>query len=261
MIDIIKDAISLVRYKTSNLFYNNSDETVLVYHSIGKIDRRSDPYKISLDPLLFGKQIEFLTHFKERNLTLTFDDGFKNFFENAFSFVLRYNIRTVLFVTTDFIDGKMSFNAFFENNIDIQPLNWQQIREISDNGIEIGSHTLSHPNLTNLDRRAAEKEISDSKKKIEDMIGKKVRYFAYPFGSRQAFSDPVKQIVRDSGYERAYTNIMGFNDADTDPYELRRIRIYSYDNMLRFKMKIKGAYNWVDSVNVPGFKKCLKIKT
>lgn len=86
-------------------------------------------------------------------------------------------------------------------------------------------------------------------KKIEDMIGKEVKYFAYPYGSKKSFNNKIKEIVKNSGYKKAYTNIMGFNDANSDLYELRRIRIYSNDNMFRFKLKIDGAYNWVDFFN------------
>ena len=62
------------------------------------------------------------------------------------------------------------------------------------------------------------------------------------------FNERIKQIVKNSGYEKAYTNIMGFNSRRSDLYELRRIRIYSTDNMFRFKIKINGAYNWVDKI-------------
>lgn len=260
MIDIIKDAVSLARYPLCGLFGNNG-QTALVYHSIGDSGSHDSPYKMNIQSSHFEKQMELISRLDKPGAIATFDDGFGNFFDNAFPVILRYNIKTIVFITTDFIDGKMSFDAFFGNNVKVRPLSWRQVKEISDSGIEVGSHTLSHPDLTKLDGDAASKEISESKKKIEDMIGKKVESFAYPFGSKQSFNDRIKQIVKDSGYERAYTNIMGSNGAGKDPYELRRIRVYTGDNMFRFKMKIKGAYNWIDSINTFGFKRCLKIKT
>jgi peptidoglycan/xylan/chitin deacetylase (PgdA/CDA1 family) len=254
MIDIIKDAISLACYPASALF-GNKGETVLVYHSIERTGSPDTPHKINLRAPLFEEQIKSVSRSGKRDMIVTFDDGFGNFFDNAFPVILRYNIKTILFITTDFIDGKMSFDAFFGGSAGVKPLSWRQIKEISGSGVEIGSHTLSHPDLTKLSRDAAYREISESKKKIEDATGRKVRYFAYPFGSARAFNGRIKQLVKESGYERAYTNIMGFNGAGSDPYELRRIRVYSNDNMFRFKMKVKGAYNWVDSVNILGVKR------
>ena len=247
MLGLFKDIISLGYYTVSPLFNNNyTDELVLLYHSVGYISRQDDQYKLNVAPLLFERHIEFLTHLKKQNIIVTFDDGFENIFDIVFPIISRYKIKVMLFVTVGFIDGFISFSDLFNNGITMKPLNWRQIKEFSDSGIEIGSHTLTHPNLLRIDKKKAYTEIKDSKKRIEDVIGKEVKYFAYPYGSKKSFNNSIKEIVKESGYEKAYTNIMGFNTKDTDLYELKRIRIYSNDNMLRFRFKINGAYNWVD---------------
>lgn len=245
MKNLLKDVISFASYLFLRSF-NDYDELVLVYHSVGNIGQKDDPYKLNLQPKLFKKQLEFISFSKIRNILITFDDGFANIFEHAFPLILKYNIKSMVFVATGFIDNKISFNSYFRSKININPLEWGQIREMAASGVEIGSHTLTHPNLLNLPYHKATEEINNSKKRIEDIICKKVKYFAYPYGSKTTFNNQIKQIVNDCGYERAYTNIMGFNKANTDPYELRRIRIYSDDNIFRFKMKINGAYNWVE---------------
>lgn len=232
-----------------------SKESVLLYHSISGMNSKQDSFKLNISTELFKKQMAYLAGLRQkREFLVTFDDGFENFFTNAYPVLLRYNIKSIVFITVDFIDKKISLSDFCPTDIEIKPLSWEQIKEISNNGIEIGSHSLSHPNLLVVDSKTAKSEIAGSKKITEEMISKKVKYFAYPHGSKQSYNTTIKKIVKESGYEKAYTNILGFNTKDTDPYDLRRIRIYSNDNMFRFKMKIRGAYNWVDFFNL--LKKC-----
>jgi len=247
MLNIAKDAISLIYYTASNI-YDRNNEVVLVYHSIDNVDDDNDHYKMNLKPDLFAKQIEFLRSVKKRGLLLTFDDGFENFFYNAFPLILKYNIKSIVFVTTDFINKRLTFDHLTGAKGKLSPLSWNQLREIANKGIDIGSHTLTHPDLSKLNNEIIHREIFESKKIIEDNIGKEVKYFAYPYGAKNTFNERIKQIVKNSGYEKAYTNIMGFNSRSSDLYELRRIRIYSTDNMFRFKIKINGAYNWVDKI-------------
>lgn len=247
MIGILKDAVSLTYYTGLRLFNNNHHrELALVYHSLGNLSRINDPYKMNVSVSLFQQQVDFLVCSNQQNITLTFDDGFANFFAVALPLILKYNIKSILFVAVGFIDGKITYDNFFAKQVKIQPLTWEQIKKIASFGIEIGSHTLTHPNLAKLDCKTVGLEIRDSKKRIEDIIGKKVRYFAYPYGAKNSFNKQIKLIVRECGYEKAYTNIMGFNHPDTDRFELKRMRIYSDDNLFRFRLKINGAYNWVD---------------
>lgn len=255
MIGFLKDTLSLWHYASSRLINPiDNNELVLVYHSVGSIDRQNDPYKTNVTPGLFKKQIEFLSSLKKKEIILTFDDGFENIYDVVFSLVLKYNMKTILFVTVGFIEGAISFDSFFKRRVDIKPLSWRQLKEMASCGLEIGSHTLTHPNLVELDNKEAYAEIADSKKKLEDKIGKEVKSFAYPYGAKNTFDNRIKEIVRDAGYKKAYTNIMGFNTENCDFYELKRMRIYSDDNIFRFKLKTGGAYNWVDAFAKFSFK-------
>lgn len=250
MNNLLKDIISLSHHAFIRPFNNTQDkETVLLYHSLANNVFKNNHYKLSLKPCLFEKQAEFISVFKKKNVIFTFDDGFDNFKEKAFPVIMKHNIKTIIFVTVGFIEGSVNSEVFSVKGFDVKPLSWAQIREISDSGIEIGSHTISHPNLLNIGKKAANAEIVDSKKMIEDKIGKEVKYFAYPYGGKNAFNNHIKDMVKKSGYKKAYTNIMGFNTKNNDSFELRRIRIYDSDNMFRFKIKINGAYNWIDGLN------------
>lgn len=231
-------------YLPFKLFSDSAcQELALLYHSVEDNNCQHYYKKLNVRPVLFEKQAALLSRLERKDLILTFDDGFSNFFDKALPVILKYRFKAILFVTVGFIEGEI---GFFDEKVKIKPLSWEQVKELSDSGIEIGSHAWTHRNLLRLNIQEAHREIAESKKKIEDVIGKKVRCLSYPYGGRNAFDNNIKKIARECGYERAYTNIMGFNNKESDCYELHRIRIYGGDNLFRFRLKVDGAYNWID---------------
>jgi peptidoglycan/xylan/chitin deacetylase (PgdA/CDA1 family) len=106
-----------------------------------------------------------------------------------------------------------------------QMLSWEQVKEMSDNGITFGAHTLNHPVLTKIPLEDARKEIADSKRVLEEKIQKPVKYFAYPYGNETDFNEDIKNIVRDSGYTCALTFMGGYNDQNSDIFALGRMAL------------------------------------
>jgi peptidoglycan/xylan/chitin deacetylase (PgdA/CDA1 family) len=101
-------------------------------------------------------------------------------------------------------------------------LHWGEVLAMSEGNISFGSHTISHPILSNISECRLREEIVESKKVIESKIKGPVTGFAYPVGRKQDFNDQVKAIVREAGYQCAVTTIFGVNEADQDLFELRR---------------------------------------
>lgn len=101
-------------------------------------------------------------------------------------------------------------------------LTWDQIRHMRGRGISFGSHTVTHPVLSQLSEDRAEEEIYRSKQELEARLGEPVSLFAYPFGKRGDINQNVKHLVRRAGYSCALTTIFGPNLANEDRYELRR---------------------------------------
>ena len=115
--------------------------------------------------------------------------------------------------------------------------NWDEIKGLDTNVLEIGSHTRSHPNCTNLtNNKELEDEIHHSKKDIEDVIGRKVEHFCYPAGS---FNQEVIDMVIQGGYKSAVTIERGFVDIHSDLYQLKRMD--PHENHLIFKSRISGT--------------------
>lgn len=122
-------------------------------------------------------------------------------------------------------------------------LNWDQVRELSQNGIEIGAHTASHPILTALSYERAEQEIVSSKRRIEAEIGKPVISFAYPNGGRSDFSAEIMAILRKQGIEVAFTLMPGpthFSTVKKNPLGIRRVFVGYNDTLPRFAAKLVG---------------------
>lgn len=127
--------------------------------------------------------------------------------------------------------------AFFQKLV----MNWDQVREMSTNGIEFGAHTITHPILTRIPEQQIREEIQGSKKKIESEIGKPITSFAYPNGMRTDINDIVIKITKNSGFTTAFTLFNGptsLSEVKKSPYTIRRSFIAHYHTHPQFSMLI-----------------------
>jgi peptidoglycan/xylan/chitin deacetylase (PgdA/CDA1 family) len=103
---------------------------------------------------------------------------------------------------------------------DFAPVTWEQLREMAAGGVEAGSHTVTHPILTNVEPLRLECEMRDSKSRLENMLGREAPLFCYPNGALNA---RVRRAVADAGYKCAVSTSHGLNNQDCDILALRRI--------------------------------------
>jgi peptidoglycan/xylan/chitin deacetylase (PgdA/CDA1 family) len=99
-------------------------------------------------------------------------------------------------------------------------ITWDEAREMDSNGVEIGSHSVTHPVLTNIPLRRLRRELNESRERLESELARKVDLFCYPNGN---FNGDVRREVERAGYSCAVTSIYGFADSTSDPLTLRRI--------------------------------------
>jgi peptidoglycan/xylan/chitin deacetylase (PgdA/CDA1 family) len=104
-------------------------------------------------------------------------------------------------------------------------LSWDEVREMADGGIEIGSHTLDHPVLSRLSPEEAMRQIVESRRRAEDRLKRPVRFFAYPNGKRDDVTPAVKELVRKAGYAGAVSTIQGRPSPASDPFLVERIGV------------------------------------
>jgi len=118
-------------------------------------------------------------------------------------------------------------------------INWRQAREMADAGVEIGSHTLTHPILTGLGDERLREEVGQSRDRIQSELGRKVETFCYPNGD---YDLRTQREVARAGYECAVSTDVGLNDERDDPLALRRVH-GEYD-LARFVKNTSGFETW-----------------
>lgn len=179
---------------------------------------------------------------RSRYVVLTFDDGFHDFYTNAFPILNKHSYRATVFLSTGFINKeRLSFKGK-------QCMTWDEIKQLIKDGISFGSHTVNHPQLHNLKKNEIDDEIKSSKKKIEDEIGIKIDSFSYPFAFPQEDQDFViryKEKLVEYGYRVAVTTTIGRASINDDPLILKRIPVNNADDSLLFPAKLEGAYDWL----------------
>ena len=143
--------------------------------------------------------------FSKKTAVITFDDGYDDVYTNGFRILKEYGFPATAFVLPDLV-GREGY------------MTWAQLRDMRGSGlIAVESHTLSHTYLPEVSEDAQRREISGSKRAMEKAMGGEVKYFAYPVGG---FTDSVKAMVQEAGYEAACTTNRGFNRLNKDVYAL-----------------------------------------
>jgi peptidoglycan/xylan/chitin deacetylase (PgdA/CDA1 family) len=123
------------------------------------------------------------------------------------------------------------------------------IRALSDAGFEIGSHSCSHRSLTSLSVRDCMRETVRSRHVLEDITGRAVAMFAYPFGTRADFNVVTERVLEKAGYRWAFTSQHAPLSRTTHPLRIPRLKIERHDSLEMFERIIAGgvdAWQWVD---------------
>ena len=119
-------------------------------------------------------------------------------------------------------------------------MDWDEVKALANDGFEVGSHTRTHPVLTELERLQAEEEITQSKKDLESRLGIPVDLLAYPYGR---YDSDISALVQKIGYRAACSTEPGFNNHTTDLFGLRRIEIMGGDSFRSFTRKVTFGVN------------------
>lgn len=299
-----------------------SQLTIIMYHRIGA--NNEDWSLDTLDTSVFEKQIKYLTkthkiisledfaqnlidkkELPKRVAVITFDDGYKDNYKNAYPILKKYKIPATIFLTTGHIESNKLFwwdkigyillnlkqkeinlediglikpcliqknrNIFDETmykfsiileekkheiinelekifNKDIpkeigknNTLSWDEVKEMSENNIDFGAHTVNHPILTQIPLNQAEFEISQSKKDIEKRLNRKITTFSYPNGLADDYNKDIIDLLQKYGFICSVTRIPNTITQKTSLFELGRVPPgWSYES---FKFCISGIYS------------------
>lgn len=218
---------------------------VLYYHAVGDQHR-----------LRFARQMDFLVRYAkavpasqmtpakagEHLAVVTFDDGFESVMMNAIPELERRNIPAALFVVADRVGqgptwGKEQVQAAPDEKL----MSSEQLRSLPAS-VEIGSHSLTHPNLRKIDKEQARSEIFESRRNLRRLLGTKVTIFSFPYGS---FNTSLVEYCREAGYERVFTTLPYLAFTGSDHFVTGRVPVEPTDWDWEFRLKLQGAYRWL----------------
>lgn len=172
-----------------------------------------------------------------RTAVITFDDGYVDNLA-ACEELKKRGMRATFFIVSGSVGHEPRWPA------DGRPmgrlLSADELRDMQACGMEIGSHTMSHARLPDLDDVALVQELTDSRGVLEGLLGQRVGSFAYPYG---AWDARCAAAVQRAGYTAACTTRSGWALRDNDPFKLRRLTVFNTDTAATLARKLALATN------------------
>lgn len=221
---------------------------ILLYHYISANPNPRDTLRsqLSVTPQDFSAQLEYLATqgyttitlddllavqagsaaMPDKPVLLTFDDGYADFYQNAFPLLERYQMKATIYVPSDLV-GRPNY------------MTWEQLRQLAASPLmTIGSHSRTHPPLDTLSWEQQRDEINTSKATLEAQLGLPVQYFCYPYGRYNA---TTLSLIAEAGYRSATTTRPNVANASAAPLILPRIAINGHDGWAGFVAKLNTA--------------------
>ncbi len=255
-----KDVIAMVKGEKKVLGVNTAKNTVpqksvhvpiLMYHYVEYVKDRGDRIRISLDTTpytleeeiktLVGGGYTFITaselaeaidgkrQLPTKPIVLTFDDGYRDFYTDAYPILKKYHAKATQYVISGFLD--VNRNHMLSS----------QVAEIASEGlVEIGAHTVNHVWLKGQSQEILKYEAAQSKKTLEEAIRRPIVSFAYPYG---AFDAQTITAVKKVGYTSATSTIPGIDQSQSNEFFLYRLRPGGRTG--------EGLLSWLSSVTNP----------
>ena len=225
---------------------------ILMYHAIAQRGER--PSRFVISAARFRRQLAWLrlrrhpvltldeyVEYRERNqlpparsVAITFDDGYVDNADLGLPMLRRRDMPATFFLVTGALGGVNGWD-------DGGPLrgrrllSWKGVRAMHEAGMAVGAHTVSHPQLTELDPDAAEREMVDSRAQLERELGSPVRHFAYPHGKS---SPELARRVRRAGFATACGVRPGSNGGAVPVHDLRRLEVPGTRSLPRFAIDL-----------------------
>ncbi len=174
---------------------------------------------------------------KGKQVVVTFDDGTRDFLDNALPILQETGFTATLFIVAGMVGGKRTWHALpGQPNLDQVPLmDADELRMLHNRGFTIGSHSVSHPRLNTLPDKDAGEELTRSRGILAEMIGQPIKWFAYPY---LAASETTKKLANESGYWGA----CGGPNQPHSQYYLNRVDGASY-TLPELRKRTSGLYH------------------
>lgn len=224
---------------------------ILMYHAVS-ITPNEATRELSVAPDAFARQMALIddlgltpvdtadlaAHWRDGRplpvhpVLITFDDGYEGVHRHALPVLAQHGFAASLFVTTGWIKGP------YDNGLGLDTmLDWDQVRELAGNGVEIGGHSHTHPQLDQLDEDRLRFELRRCRQIVTDELGTRPVSFAYPYGYS---SRRVRIAVRETGFAQSLAVGNALARRRQGPYTLRRITVRRSTGIKEFERLIEG---------------------
>jgi len=157
-----------------------------------------------------------------RCLVITFDDGYRDNHDVAAAELTLRRLPACFFVTTELVGTRGAPAWATSGGVKPVWMSWDEVRGLAARGFEIGSHTMTHVDLSRAPGDTATREILGSKSRLERELGAPVRHFSYPFGQRDQITEANRAVVRMAGFECCLSAYGGLVAAGADAFQLQR---------------------------------------
>ncbi len=242
-------------YRSTYVKATRHEIPILCYHRLIERDEEGSEFETHLRVDRFEAQLQYLRdhrfrtlHFADvdnamvfekqrRAVVLTFDDGYEDNFRLLFPLLKKYNAKAVIYLVSGLQHNEWDVRR---GDAPRRLLNQAERREMLESGlVEFGAHTVTHADLSTVDRERARVEIQHSKTQLESELGVPVQTFAYPYGHLSA---EAKELARHAGFRYALATNSGPRAMHEDPFHVRRVVVFPSITMKRFKRKVSGRY-------------------
>jgi len=238
---------------------NRKHVPILCYHSVIESAHQitPDPHKQHIPLPLFLQHLDYLQRhhclltlsefqsarrenraLPDHAVVLTFDDGFQDFATVVAPHLTRRNVPATVFVITDRAYGNLPPNGE-------SFLTWEEIRELANSGLDIGSHTCAHPCLPDLSLPDVMRELSESQAAVRIHTRQAEVALSYPFGQT---SEQISRLASSAGYSCAIAADSGPNPQTVDLHTLSRTVIASDDDVPSFAARVSGLTWWITRI-------------
>jgi len=228
---------------------------ILMFHSVG-----GGRGPITIDPAVFRMQLDTLAEAgfrcaalrdvvepakptsgvdQDRLAVLTFDDGYRDFADVAWPEIEKRGWGATVFLSSGLVG---SAGGWDPDGRGLRPLlDWREARRLSERGVELGAHAVSHRDLTRITHKEACDEIRTSRGTIQDETGASVTSFAAPFGhTTMTIREEISRL-----YRRAVGTTLGQADDRSDPFDLPRIEMWYFRDPVRWRRHLEGATRYL----------------
>jgi peptidoglycan/xylan/chitin deacetylase (PgdA/CDA1 family) len=226
--------------------FDHKDEAlVLCYHAIS--DDWPDPLAVTPGSFLRqvkellrrgfrGASLDAVVEGQKKSFHVTFDDAFRNI-QLALRELLRLQVPATVFVCSGLAEDGAPLEvpevqARARSHPDaVQTMDWATLRQLCEQGVQIGSHTITHAHLTQVSDEVLASELRNSRARIEEVLQEPCRFVAYPYGEND---ERVRRAAEAAGYSAGFSLLRG---GAADRFGLPRVDIYRGDGRIRFRLK------------------------